>query len=221
MPDDEQRRMIGTRRSRKAGLWLLILVAAAAVAYLLPDGTNSLRERGPEVAQTEEHRRDGPVGTSGSSTASGADNNSGPPGISPPPAVQDARAALTGDDDWQSMVGQRVALTIPYGAHVNDVAFWSGSGDDRLLIVLTRDARDGAERQRGEPHTLDVPAVADRALVSGTIERIPHAEAMFSWRLTNHDAAELSDRPIYLRVDEIKDEGNQTPVAATQAPGQS
>jgi hypothetical protein len=103
------------------------------------------------------------------------------------------------------MIGRQVELEVPIRQHVNDIAFWASFEDHPLLVVLSRDTRDGRMRQAGEPPTrfLEIPDNIDTAVVSGKIERIPHAEAMFSWGLTNHDVDQLFDRPVYLRVDRV------------------
>jgi hypothetical protein len=40
-------------------------------------------------------------------------------------------------------------------------------------------------------------------MLSGRIEKVPHAEAAHSWGLTNPDREELLERPVYLRIDRI------------------
>lgn len=211
MARDGHTRTIGTPRGRKVALWLLVAAVAYGVIYVGQDGVDRFWERGPWVTRTAEQSPEGgALGTSGGA-APGADNTAGPPAVSPPPVVQDAQAALTGDDEWQDLVGREITLTIPMGPHVNDVAFWTEDGGPPLLVVLARDRRDGATRQRGEPNAADLSSTAGQAAISGTVQRLPHAEAMYSWRLTNHDAAELSRRPIYLHVTEVKPAGEDLP----------
>ena len=42
-----------------------------------------------------------------------------------------------------------------------------------------------------------------RVSISGTVERLPRAEEMYSWGLTNHDAEELTRRYVYLRAERV------------------
>ena len=191
-------RALGTRRGRTVGVWILLVGALATGIYLSQDGTDGLREPGPWVARTPES---GAIGTSGDAAA-GVDEGSGRPAISPPAAVRDARASLTGETDWQELVGRQVTMTLPVGRYLNDVAFWTGEGDARLLAVIARDQRDGESRQRGESSAPQVPE-SGMATISGTVRRVPHAEAMYSWKLTNHDAAVLAERPVYLHVERV------------------
>jgi hypothetical protein len=56
----------------------------------------------------------------------------------------------------------------------------------------------------GKPsgHTLKPPPCGVVTL-HGIVERIPNAEAMFSWHLSRRDAALLAERAVYVRAYEI------------------
>lgn len=112
---------------------------------------------------------------------------------------------ITGTNDGHELVGRRVELHVPVQAHVNDVAFWVGSRDNRVLVVLARDTRDGVARQKGQPSASGLDSEAQRNLVaiSGTVDRLPAAEQRYSWSLTEADDAALKDRPIYIRADTV------------------
>jgi hypothetical protein len=194
----ERNYTVGTRRSRKFGLLLIaatVVVLGAFAVWLSPGGGGGL-EQGTGLVRTETGNP-GAVGTSGQ--AEGATQNSGPAATG---AVIHELETITGSNDGHELVGRRVDLHVPISQHINDVAFWVGMGDNRLLVVLARDNRDGDERQRGEPSNSGVRA-GQQATVSGSIQRVPYAEAMYSWGLTNADRAELMERRIYLRADTV------------------
>ena len=198
MIEPNESRMVGTRRSRKAGLLLLsaaVIVLAAFAIWLSPGGGGG-RDQGTGLVRTETGNP-GTVGTSGTLP----DNNSGPSASN---VIHDLET-ITGVNDGHELVGRRVELNAPVSRHVNDVAFWTGSGDNRLLVVLARDDRDGAERQRGEPSNTGVNSLREgqQAKISGSVQRVPYSEAMYSWGLTNADRAELMDRRIYVRADTV------------------
>ncbi len=192
--------LVGTRRSRKTLLLLLGVAAMAcgALAIWLSPGGGAGIDRGPYLVRTETGNP-GAVGTSGEQ-APAPDRNQGPAaGI-----IRDLDT-ITGTNDGHELVGRRVDLRVPVSQHVNDVAFWVGMGDNRVLVVLTRDDRDGQERQRGDPSSSGIRALqaGQQATISGSIQRVPYAEAMYSWGLTNADRAELMDRRIYLKADSV------------------
>jgi hypothetical protein len=197
----EKNYTVGTRRSRKLGLLLIAtaaIVMAAFAVWLSPGGGRGL-EQGTGLVRTETGNP-GTVGTSGDQ-AEGAGQNSGPAATG---GVIHELETITGSNDGHELVGRRVDLHVPVSQHINDVAFWVGMGDNRVLVVLARDDRDGQERQRGEPSNSGVSVRAgQQATISGSIQRVPHAEAMYSWGLTNADRAELLERRIYLRADTV------------------
>jgi hypothetical protein len=129
----------------------------------------------------------------------GAEDNSGP---SARPAVIRELETITGMNDAHELIGRTVDLHVPAAQYVIDVAFWIGSGDNRLLVVLGRDNRDGADRQRGRPSSTNLgTADGGPVNVTGTIQGLPHAEAMYGWGLTNRDRDELLQRQVYIRAD--------------------
>ncbi len=192
---------VGTRRSRKGAL---LLMAAAVVAlgaigvWLSPGGGGGL-DQGTGLVRTETGNP-GAIGTSGGHGADADQAGSAPV----PGGVIHELETITGSNDGHELVGRRVDLHVPVSQHINDVAFWVGMGDNRLLVVFARDDRDGAERQRGEPSNSGVaPRAGQQAAISGSIQRVPYAEAMYSWGLTSTDRAELMERRIYLRADTV------------------
>lgn len=189
----ERTRLLGTRRSRPVGLLLLavaFLAFGVAAVWLSPGGG-----RGREQARTETGR-EGVLGTTGQATG----DNAGPALTT----IHELET-ITGATDGHELVGRTVDLHVPVQQHLNDVAFWIGPRDNRLLVVLARDNRDGATRQEGRPGStgLTIPEAGQQATISGTIQRVPYAEAMYSWGLTNADRAELMERRIYLRADSV------------------
>lgn len=193
--------MVGSRRSRTLGLALIaagVIALAAFGVWLSPGGNAGMELRtGRAGSETGDPA---PVGTTGEGVP-GAEQNSGP---SASGLIRDLDT-ITGANDGHALVGRRVELRAPVSRHINDVAFWVGMGDNRLLVVLSRDDRDGVERQRGEPSNTSVNALkpGQQATISGSIQRVPYAEAMYSWGLTNADRSELMDRRIYLKADTI------------------
>ena len=181
------------RRSRKVGLLLMFTALAALAAmtvWLVSDGS-----RAPDLVRTETGNP-GTVGTSGV-----LDRDESPTPVAG--GIIHELETITGANDGHQFVGRRVEITVPVQQHLNDEAFWAGMGDNRLLVV--RDNRDAAQRQRGEPAPGPVDAVrpAQQAIVFGTIQRVPDAEAMQRWGLSDADRAELMERRIYLRADDV------------------
>jgi hypothetical protein len=170
-----------------------------ALAYSLPDRHEQRQQPGVNVGRTYQGDGQGaPIGTGG-----GADSidypNVGPAAISPSTAGLDLLALGGGAGSWRDAIGTQIAVPAGAASHVNDVAYWVGDGDNRLLVVLSRDRTDHFEQPRSG---FDNPgSAATPGMVTGTVRRLPHAEAMFSWGLTNADAAALRERPIYLHVD--------------------
>ena len=182
---------------------LMIAVAAVALAgfavYMSPGGHGG-QARGSGIHGSG---APGAVGTSGGFQHETAEG-SGPSMATPANVIHEIET-ITGVNDGHELVGRRVDLNVPVQQHINDTAFWIGSRDNRLLVVLARDNRKGSTRQRGEPASTGLGRIepGDTATVSGTIETLPRPEAMFSWGLTNADVAELMERRIYLRADAV------------------
>jgi hypothetical protein len=115
---------------------------------------------------------------------------------------------ITGANDAMSLVGRRVDLHVDVQSRANDYAFWVGSPDNRLLVVLGRDNRNGTKRQAGVPANHGITPVRDgqRAAISGVLRAIPIAEHRYSWDLTADDEKELSERKVYIRAEAVTPE---------------
>lgn len=113
---------------------------------------------------------------------------------------------ITGTD--RELIGRRISIEVPVLESANDNAFWIGSGNNRLLVVVRRDRRDDAQRQAGAvaPNGIASGRYGQRAIITGTIQRIPAPEEMTSWSLTSRDKSDLAGRPIYLRADVVRTE---------------
>lgn len=188
------------RGSRRAGLTLLataVIAVAAFAVWLSPAGDTDFGDGG-ELVRTE-------TGNPGAVGTSGRLEGSDPGSDVPPTAVIHDLETITGSNDGHELVGRRVDLHVPVSQHINDVTFWVGMGDNRLLVVLARDTRDSQERQLGEPSTTRIGELraGQQAAISGSIQRVPDDEAMFSWGLTTTDRAELMERRIYLKADAV------------------
>ena len=97
---------------------------------------------------------------------------------------------ITGTLDGHELVGQRVDLHVDVAsipAFVNEgVRFWIGPRDNPVLVVLNRDA-------------LDAPLQAGRRYaISGSVRRLPAADKMLSWDLTDDDRQMVAQRSIYV-----------------------
>jgi hypothetical protein len=96
---------------------------------------------------------------------------------------------ITGINDGHQLVGRRVDLHVPVQQHLNDAAFWVGSRDNRVLVVLGRDSRSGA--------------AGTMTTISGTVRALPSEEETHRWGLTESDRDELMQRRIYVRADAV------------------
>jgi hypothetical protein len=152
----------------------------------------------------------GSVGTTGTEKPD-AEGDSGPGGVVPPRVIQELDT-ITGSVDGQQLIGQRVDLHVAVQSVPNEVAFWVGERDNRVLVVLGRDNRSGAQRQRGVPsgHGISPVHAGQQATISGSVQRLPRAEEMSSWRLTEGEFAELLDRKLYIRADSVTTNGHGT-----------
>jgi hypothetical protein len=119
---------------------------------------------------------------------------------------------ITGANDAMTLVGRRVDLHVDVQSRVNDTAFWVGSPDNRVLVVLGRDNRNGRKRQQGVPASHGISPVhgGQQATISGVIQPVPRAEHRYSWNLTERDQRDLSDRKIYIRADSVRTDGHGT-----------
>jgi hypothetical protein len=179
------------------GILLAVLVAFGAGMLIYPEFADHAPTRNRDSGASSSGTA--PIGTSGRERIPGAEDNSGP---SARPSVIRELETIVGMNDGHELIGRKVHLDIPVAQHINDVAFWIGAGDNRLLVVLARDNRDGADRQRGRPSSTNLQAhTGERVTVTGTVQGLPHAEAMHSWGLTNRDREELRQRKIYIRAE--------------------
>jgi hypothetical protein len=203
MADYEKTHMISTRRWKRtailAALGIGVIVLASIGVWMSPGGG-----KGQDIGTGQRRFETGTLnekGTTGRADIEGAENSG--PAATP---ITDPVDAATGPSKVRHLIGRRVEIEVPLGAHVNDVAFWARYEEHPLLVVLSRDARDGAARQRGEPTPAAIgdADASGNATVTGRIEQIPHAEAMHSWGLTNSDREQLLKRPVYLRVTGIE-----------------
>jgi hypothetical protein len=117
---------------------------------------------------------------------------------------------ITGTNDAMVLVGRRVDLHVDVQRRANDHAFWVGPRDNRILVVIGRDARGGSQRQRGVSahHRIAPVRGGQRAAISGVIRRAPTAEKRWSWNLTRDDDRELADRKIYIHAEKVSSEGH-------------
>ena len=145
-----------------------------------------------------------PVGTSGVLASTPAAE----PSATGAEAIQDLRAIL-GTDDPRSLAGRPVEITVPVLREQNLTTFWIGSADDRLLVVLNRDTRDGGERQasKAPEHGIVAAQQGQQAVVTGTVERVPRPEERASWDLTAAQTRELERRGVYIQADKISTGG--------------
>jgi hypothetical protein len=119
---------------------------------------------------------------------------------------------ITGINDGMTLVGRRVDLHVEVQERANDIAFWVGPRDNRVLVVLARDNRTGIQRQQGDTagHGISPVHGGQRAAISGVIRPVPPPEQRMSWNLTEGDERELADRKIYIRADSVSTEGHGT-----------
>ena len=144
----------------------------------------------------------GAVGTSGVAHAGAAEDQGGD--------VVTEIETITGTNDGMVLVGRRVDLHVEVQDLSNGHAFWVGSPDNRVLVVMRRDTRSGADRQHGTPSGHRIAPVHDgqRAAISGVIRPVPSAEDRFSWNLTAGELQTLNERKIYILADSVSSEGH-------------
>jgi len=128
----------------------------------------------------------------------------------PPPSVVREIETITGANDGMALVGRRVDLHVDVQERANDVAFWVGPRDNRVLVVLARENRSGRQRRQGEPagHRIAPVHGGQRAVIAGVIRQASTAEDMESWNLPDKDKAELDERKIYIRAETVASEGH-------------
>jgi hypothetical protein len=189
---------------------LVTLVFAIALAGTFwanrRDGGDNERVGPPPGTPAGESPGDS-VGTSGTRNDQrprGTDSNSGPAAVVPPAIIQEFDT-VSGAVDGNELIGRRVDLHAVVHDVANDVAFWAGEGDNRVLVVMGRDTRTADERQRGLPskHNIAATQGGQATRIQGTVQRLPEAEEMYSWRLTRADMEKLGGRQIYIRADTV------------------
>jgi hypothetical protein len=141
-----------------------------------------------------------PVGTAGHETAPGPEDS--------PATVHDLDTVLR-TVDQNELIGRRIDFHVKVADVNNYTSFWVGNKDNRMLVVLARDNRTDAQRDRGAPSTNGIQPVnaGQTARITGTIEGIPHAEARYSWGINDSVRRALKDQKVYIRADTIAPEG--------------
>ena len=142
-----------------------------------------------------------PVGTSGIHAADAATTSTAAP-------LLDLKTLL-GTDNPATLAGRRVELEVSTLAEQNLTTFWIGGPDDRLLVVLGRDTRNGSERQasKAPAHGIAPGHTGQHTSISGIVQRVPSAEARFNWDLTPAQTRELKRRGVFILADSVKASG--------------
>jgi hypothetical protein len=196
------------RRSRLGGLLVAAAMVIVALGIVWASQRDVRRAGQLDAVNVAPQATAGSVGTSGAGNAPEIEGSGGPPPVVP--AVIQELDTITGSVDGQQLIGLRVDLHVRVQAVPNEVVFWVGGRDNRVLVVLRRDHRDGKERQLGLPprHGIAPVHTGQQATISGSVQRLPKAEEMYSWRLTEPDHAELLDRKMYIRADTVTTDGH-------------
>lgn len=198
--------MVGGGRHLRAWRWIfgiaILALAALALSMVIPNQDE--RDVARKGAGSPKPDVGGAVGTTGADTEDGpAEGTLG--------TLITELETITGTNDAAQLVGRQVDLHVDVQEVANDVAFWVGSPDNRLLVVLARDDRSGHDQQTGNPssHGLSFVRAGEQATVSGIIRRVPHAEATFSWNLTRRDVEQLARRGVYVHAERVSPNGHQ------------
>ena len=209
MQPDYQPNPYTVKRPRRGFLVVLaafVVLVVVAVMMRTGDAGEGEREQVRGGAPASEMNRGSAdvVGTTGEDRPRATEDNSGPAAVVPPAIIQEL-STITGTVDGHELIGRRVNVHATIQGVANDVAFWAGEGDNRIFVVTARDSRDGESRQRGEPSSHGIPRLeaGRQVTITGTLQRLPKAEEMYSWQLSRNEAAELIDRKIYLRADTV------------------
>jgi hypothetical protein len=143
-----------------------------------------------------------PVGTTGA--PSGQPNTS-----TAPETILDLKGLL-GADDATTLIGRRVEVDVPVLQAHNPTTFWIGDPNDRLLVVLGRDTRDGAERQASKPpeHGIVPAENGQQASIRGTVQGVPRAEERYNWDLTATQDRELKRKGVFILADSARTGGS-------------
>jgi len=175
---------------RHEGFWLApdgghALLCGLALTFALVAGVAAWSYQRPP------QRIDGAVGTSGVASTTAATD------VVQPVLIQEVET-ITGTIDGHELVGRKVDLHAAAGARASDMAFWMGSRDNRILVVIS--PRSKHRRVSVRP--------GQQAAVSGMVRRLPPAAEMMAWNLTAEDAAEAADRRIYISADSVASSGH-------------
>ena len=143
-----------------------------------------------------------------------------PDGTSAPAEPIKDLSTILGTDDPRTLVGRRVQVTVPVVQDQTLTKFWIGPQEDRMLVVLGRDTRGGAERQASVPpeHGIVPLRKGQQAVLSGIVDRVPRPEERFSWDLTAAQTRELERRGAGLRGTA---EGDRRPPPAAGSSGRA
>ena len=141
-----------------------------------------------------------PIGTTGHENA--------PPPEDSPATLHDLDTVLRVVDQ-NELIGRRVDFHVKVGDVNNYTSFWVGNKDNRMLVVLGRDNRSEAQRDRGRPspNGIQPVKVGQTARITGTIEGIPPAEARYSWGINDSVRRALKNQKVYIRADNLIPEG--------------
>ena len=165
-------------------LIVLGLLAVAAIGlWLAPQRTTAREIEHPATIAAASSVTSGAVGTTGVDPVAAVE-----------PAIIREIETITGTNDGMALTGRRVDLHVDVQGLANDHAFWVGSPDNRLLVVLARDASS---------HRIAPVHRGQRTAVSGVIRRIPDSGTVAQWKLTRSDGRELADRKIYVRAETV------------------
>src|SRR3954468_9379248 len=184
--------------------WVVLVLLLMAVAVA---GTYALRETNRDEARPARNAminglpsagEHDAVGTSGTDHGTpGQAENSG--------SVIRELETITGLVDRRPLIGRKVDLHVPVASSANDQAFWIGEKDNRVLVVPRRDHRDSVKRQAGLVADNGIARLeaGTTAAITGSIQKLPIAEEMYSWGLTSEERSELGGDGVYLRADTI------------------
>ncbi len=200
------------RPQRGLAVVAMTFVLVGALAYWAYQRDAGEGERlGPPPGTPAPQTMGGAVATSGAEEPRNVEGDGGQPAVVPPGVIQELET-ITGSVDGQQLVGRRVDLHVTVRDIANDVAFWVGEGDNRVLVVIRRDNRDGHKQQIGRPasHGISTVHAGQQASISGSVQRLPKPEEMSSWSLTQDEAAEVMDRKLFIRADTVTTNGHGT-----------
>jgi hypothetical protein len=182
--------------------WVLTLLAACAVSVggftrLGSASTNGASD--PDSSAGDAIAAAMPVETAGRDQAGDAVDLS--------PATIHEIETITGATDQHSLVGRQVDLDLSAGPLATQTAFWVGSKDNRVLVVLGQNNRT-QKRRPGQVATSGVtPVQPGEALrIVGTIEAVPPPSARYSRGLEESVRASLRDEKIYIRATSLSPE---------------